>query len=93
MYLKSQLLPFHVQLKVVQCILIPMLLYFLPLLPWTKKALQNILQPILFMLWRKEEMMGVIWISWDHLAIPKSLGGAAILDFERHLMARRFALL
>ena len=40
MYWKSQLWPFHVPLKVVQCILIPMLLLFLPLLPWSKKALQ-----------------------------------------------------
>ena len=93
MYWKSQLWPFHVRLKVVQCILIPMLLYFLPLLPWSKKALQDMLQPIRFMLWRKGEMMGVTWISWDHLATPKRLGGAAILNLEKHLMARRFALL
>ena len=33
MYWKSPLWPFHVRLKVVQRILIPMLLYFLPLLP------------------------------------------------------------
>ena len=51
------------------------------------------LQPIWFMLWRNEEMMGVTWISWDHLATPKRLGGATILDLERHLMARRFTLL
>ena len=93
LYWKTQLWPFHVRLKVVQCILIPMLLYFLPLLPWTKKTLQNILQPIRFMLWRKGEMKGVTWISWDHLATPKRLGGAGILNLEMHLMARRFALL
>ena len=45
------------------------------------KTLQNKLQPIRFMLWRKGEMMGVTWISWDHLVTPKRLGGATILDF------------
>ena len=38
-------------------------------------------------------MIGVTWISWDPLATPKRVGGAAILDLEMHLMARRFALL
>ena len=76
----------HVQLKVVQCILILMLLYYLPLLRWTKKALQNMLQPLQFMLWQKGETMGVTWISWDHLATPKRLGSAIILDLKMHLM-------
>ena len=40
MYWKSQLWPLHVRPKVVQCILIPMLLYFLHLHPWTKKLLR-----------------------------------------------------
>ena len=76
-----------------QWILIPMLLYFLPLLPWTKKALQNMLQPIRFRLWWNGEMMGVTWISWEHLAVtPKRLGGATILDLEMHLMASRSTL-
>ena len=44
MYWKSQSWPFHVRLKVVQCIMEPMILYYLPLLPWTKKALHSILQ-------------------------------------------------
>ena len=66
---------------------------FFTLLPWTKKTLQNMLQPIRFMFWRKGERMGVTWISWDHLATPKMLGDAAILDFEMHLMPCRFALL
>ena len=51
------------------------------------------LQPIRFMLWRKGEMKGVTWISWDHLATPKRLGGVGILNLEMHLMAHRFALL
>ena len=46
MYWKSQSWPFDVWLKVVQCNIEPMILYFLPLLPWTKKALQDVLQPL-----------------------------------------------
>ena len=87
MYWKFQLWLFHVWVKVVQCILIPTLFYFLLLLPWTKKALLNMLQPIRFMLWWTGERMRVTWISWDHLATPKWLGGATILDLEMHLMA------
>ena len=45
------------------------------------------------MLWRKGEAIGVTWISWDHLATPKRLGGATILELEMHLMACRVALL
>ena len=36
-YYKSQMWPFHVRLKVVQPIMIPILSYYLPLLPWSKK--------------------------------------------------------
>ena len=93
MYWKSQSWPFHVRLKVVQCIMIPMILYFLPLLPWTKKALQAMLQPLRFMLWRKKDRRGVAWVSWEHLATPKRLGGVTILNLDMHLMARRFSLL
>ena len=39
MYRKSQAWPFSTRLKVVQAIMIPMIPYFLPLLPWTKKSL------------------------------------------------------
>ena len=87
MYSKSQLWHFHVRLKVVQCILITMLLYFLSLLPWTKKALQIFFQPLWFMLWRKGETIGVAWISWDNLVTPKRLGGVAILNLVMNLMA------
>ena len=41
MYWKSQSWPFHVRLKVVQCIMEPMILSYLPLLPWTKKAVSH----------------------------------------------------
>ena len=60
MYWKSQLWPFHVRLKVMQCILIPMLLYYLPLLPWTKKTLQILLQPFRFMFGEREK-------QWEYM--------------------------
>ena len=47
----------------------------------------------LFMLWHKEENMGVTQFSQDHLATCKQLGGAIILNLEIHLMAHWFALL
>ena len=89
MYWKSQSWPFHVRLKVVQCIMEPMILYYLPLLPWTKKALHSILQPLRYLLWKKRDKMGITWVAWNHLATPKRLGGTGILNLSKHMMARR----
>lgn len=69
----------------------PMILYFLPLLPWTKKALQDASQPLRLMLWRKKDKQGITWASWDCVATPKCLGGAALLNVDMHLMARSFS--
>ena len=49
-YSKVQTWAFHVRLKVVQAIIIPMILYFLPLLPRSKKHVDKLLYSILFML-------------------------------------------
>ena len=38
---ESQCWPFHVLVKVVQCIMELMILYYFPLLTWTKKALHS----------------------------------------------------
>ena len=38
MYWKSQSWPFHVRLKVVQCIMEPMILYYLPLFAMDKEG-------------------------------------------------------
>ena len=64
MYWKSQSWPFHVRLKVVQCIMEPMILYYLPLLPWTKKALHSILQRYLF-----DICCGRRGIRWESLGL------------------------
>ena len=44
MYWKSEAWPFHVRMKFVQCTMETMILYYLSLLPWTKKALHSVLQ-------------------------------------------------
>ena len=79
MYWKSQSWSFYVRLKVVQCIMEPMILYYLPLLPWTKKALHSILQPLRYLLWKKrDKLRGIIkqplsawWklVYWTYLSI------------------------
>ena len=42
MYWKSQAWSFSTRLKVVQVIMIPMISYFFPLLPWTKKSIDHL---------------------------------------------------
>ena len=93
MYWKAQSWPFHVHLKVVQCIMEPMILYYLTLLAQTKKALHSILQPLRYLLWCKRDKMRITWVAWNQLATPKCLGGARILKLSKHMMARRFSLL
>ena len=76
-----------------KCIMEPMILYYLPLFPWTKKALHSILQPLRYLLWKKTNKMGITSVAWSHLAIPKRLGGTRILNLSKHMMAHRFSLL
>ena len=90
-YWKSQFWPFHVRMKVVQSILIPMVLYYLPLLPWMKKAIARISSPMYFMLWKRKHTSGILWMAWDHLCTPKRLGGAALLNLYDHMAAHRFS--
>ncbi|MCO5561556.1 hypothetical protein L7F22_015176 [Adiantum nelumboides] len=54
-YWKSQAWPFHVRLKVAQAIMLPMLSYYMLLLPWTSKAISQVTQPVRFMLWKKNK--------------------------------------
>ena len=55
---------------------------WLPLLPWTKKALHSLLQPLRYLLWKKSDKMGITWVAWNHLATPKRLGGTGILNYD-----------
>jgi hypothetical protein len=92
-YWKSQAWPFATRLKVVQAIMIPMISYFLPLLPWTKKSLDQLARTLKYTLWKKEFKIGINWVSWTHICTPKHLGGAGLLNLEDHMVARRFSLL
>ena len=92
-YWKSQAWPFATRLKVVQAIMIPMISYFLPLLPWTKKSLDQLAQALKYTLWNKEFKIGINWVSWTHICTLKHLGGASLLNLEDHMVARRFSLL
>ena len=71
MYWQSQSWIFHVCLKVLQCIMEPMILYYLPLLAWTKKALHFVLQPLPHLMWRMKDKMGITWVAWNHLGTSK----------------------
>ena len=93
MYWKSQAWPFSTRLKVVQAIMIPMISYFLPLLPWTKKSLDRLARSLKYTLWKKESRLGMSWVSWNNICTPKRLGGVALLNLEDHMVARRFNLL
>ena len=70
-YWKSQGWPFATRLKVVQPIMIPMISYFLPLLPWTKKSLDHLARALRYTLWKKESNIGINWVSWLHIFTPK----------------------
>ena len=73
-WLTGLVLNWRTRLKVVHCIMILMLSYFLPL-PWIKKALRLLLQPLWFMLWQKGENI------WDYLVTSSGLGGVANIEF------------
>ncbi|MCO5594133.1 hypothetical protein L7F22_048154 [Adiantum nelumboides] len=74
--------------------MLPMLSYYMPLLPWTSKAISQVTQPVRFMLWKKNNLKpGIVWVSWPHISTPKRMGGVAILDLWMHMLARRWSLL
>ena len=80
MYWKSQFCSFHVCLKVVQCIMNTMILYYVSLLQWTKKYLHSIQQPLRHLVWRKRDKWINTQVAYNHLATPKRLGRVAILE-------------
>ena len=65
----------------------------LPLLPWTKKALHSVWQPLRYLLWKKRDKMGITWVVCIHQATPKRLGVAGILNLSMHMMAHGFSIL
>ena len=93
MYWRSQFWPFHVRLKVVQSIMVSMVSYYLPLLPWSKKALEMLSQSMRMLLWKRKGKSALSWLAWDHVCTPKRLGGASILNLYEHMVARRFTFI
>ena len=79
---KSQSWPFHVRLKVVQCIMEPI----------DKESFAFCFTTSSYLLWKKRDNMGITWVPWNHLATPKRLGKVGILNLSKHMMmAPRFS--
>lgn len=93
LYWKSDQWPLHVRLRIVQAILIPYLLYYLPLLDWKESHLKLIIKILMQFLWNKKQTRSMLCISWDMLCQPKEWGGLGILHLQSHLLARRATLL
>ena len=70
-----------------------MISYYLPLLPWSKKAVEKVTQSMRSLLWKKKGKDGISWLAWDHICTPKRLGGATLLNVYDHMVAERFSLL
>ena len=73
MYWRSQFCPFHVRLKVVQLIMVSMVSYYLPLLPWSKKAVEMLSQSMRMLLWKRKDKNALSLLAWDHVCISKHL--------------------
>ena len=76
----------------VQAITISMISYFLPLLPWTKKSLDQLARSLKYILWKKEsKLIGVGF--YGTIYVPETLGGSTLLNLENHVVVQRFNLL
>ena len=67
MYWMSQAWSFGTHLKVVQAIMVPMISYFLPLLPWTKKSLDHLACSLNIHHRTKGSNFGMSWVSWSNI--------------------------
>ena len=89
MYWRSQFWPFHVRLKVVQSIMISVVSYYLPLLTWSKKALEMVSHSMRMLVCKRKGKSALLWLAWDHVCTLKRHGGASILSLYEHMVARR----
>ena len=92
MYWKSQSWPFHVRIKVVQCIMEPMILYFLPLLPWTKKKPYMMCCNLFDVHYGKIKIEEVLHGFLGPCGYSKTVNGALILNLDVHLMVSQSRL-
>lgn len=89
-YWHSSEWPLHVRLRIIQAILIPYVLFFLPLLDWKMNHLESINSLLIRFLWNPKPGKAVCPpIRWKTVCTPKSLGGLGVLDLETHMHARR----
>ena len=72
--------------------MIPMLSYYLPLLPWSNKAIEKVTQLTRLFLWKKRGRNNSSWVAL-HYCMPKRFGGAASLNVFEHTIARKVSML
>ena len=70
MYWKSQAWPLHVGVKVVKSIT-----YYLQLTMVYEGYLNSLATSIIFLCWRREEILGLGWVAWKHCVLQKDLAG------------------
>ena len=90
LYWHSSEWPLHVRLRITQAILIPYVLYFLPLLDWKKSHIDKVNTLLIRFMWNAKPQKPVTPpIKWDLVSTPKNGGGLGILNLETHMHARR----
>ena len=55
--------------------MILMVSYYLPLLPWSMKAIDSLATSIIFLSWRREEIVELGWVALKHCVFLKDLAG------------------
>lgn len=78
--------------RIVQAILIPYILYFLPLLPWTKTSLSPLISSLRAFFWGNHKK-SIPFASWEVISSPTSAGGLGCIDLLHHAQARRMSLI
>ena len=78
MYSKTQAWSISTHLKVAHAIMIPMISYFLSLLPWTKKSLDHLARSLKYIPWKKETKVGIM----EQYLYPKTVKGCCFTKFR-----------
>lgn len=93
-YWKCDEWPLHVRLRIVQAILIPYFLYFIPLLDWKETHIGHINSMLIAFLWGSTKGKHAFpLIRWDIVSQPKDQGGLGVLNLSCHMHARRATFL
>lgn len=92
-YWKSDEWPLHVRLRIIQSILIPYVMYYLPLLDWKKHHIAGLNSLLNRFYWGGSGAKPIVLISWSKICQPKNIGGLGILNLRSHAYARRATLL